>query len=66
MNEYDYGYFEEKKKTFVSDEQRAFWEAFSKGAKDGEQRDFFTGNIQVMSAYMGMEREREKEAKRER
>lgn len=66
MNEYDYGYFEEKKKTFVSDEQRAFWEAFSKGAKDGEQRDFFTGNIQVMSVYMGMEREREKEAKRER
>jgi len=66
MNEYDYGYVEEKKKTFVDEDQRSFWEAFSKGAKEGEKRDFFTGNIQVMSAYMSMERERENKNTRER
>lgn len=66
MNEYDYGYCEEKKKTFVNEDQKTFWEAFSKGAKEGEKRDFFTGNIQAISAFMGMEREREKDNIRER
>ncbi len=65
MNEYDYGEVE-KKKDFVSEEQKVFWEAFSRGAKDGEKRDFFTGNIQAISSYMSYEREREKSNTRDR
>ena len=65
MSEYDYGY-EEKKKTFVNDDQKTFWEAFSSGAKEGETRTFFTGNIQTISNYMQMERERNKDLNKER
>ncbi len=57
MNEYDYGEFE-KKKDFKNEDQRTFWEAFSKGAKDGEERTFFTGNIQAISGFMSYEREK--------
>lgn len=62
MSEYDYeGFVETKKeKTFVNDDQRAFWEAFSSGAKDGEKRTLFTGSIQTISGFMSYEREREK------
>lgn len=67
MKEYDYEEFEKpKQKTFASEEQKAFWEAFSKGAQEGETRTFFTGNIQTISAYMSYEREREKQDTRER
>ena len=57
MNEYDYGEVE-KKKDFVSDDQKTFWEVFSRGAKEGEERTFFTGNIQAISSYMSYEREK--------
>lgn len=68
MKEYDFSGFEEpkKKKDFVCQEQKDFWEAFSKGAKDGEERDFFTGNIQTMSAFISYELERNKQIERDR
>ena len=66
MSEYDYGYEENKSKTFVNDDQKTFWDAFSSGAKEGEERTFFTGNIQTMSNFMQIERQREKENKLER
>ena len=73
MKEYDYSGFETPpKKTrkfpkdFASEEQRDFWSAFSEGAKEGEQRDFFTGNIQTMSAFLDCERTRENTSTRER
>ena len=66
MNEYD---FEEEKpkkgKTFVDEDQKTFWDCFSYGSKDGEERTFFTGNIQAMSNFMSMERERERNFDRE-
>ena len=67
MSEYDYGDFgvSSKDKTFVNEEQRAFWEAFSQGASNDAERDYFTGNIQVISAYMGYERERVQNKDRE-
>jgi len=67
MNEYDYGEFEvQKQKTFVNEDQKTFWEVFSKGAKEGDERTFFTGNIQAISSFMSMERERENKSTRER
>lgn len=58
MNDYDYGEFE-RKDGFKNEDQKTFWEAFSKGAKDGEQRTFFTGNIQTISSFMSYEREKQ-------
>ena len=68
MKECDYEEIVEQstKKTFANEDQKTFWEAFSQGAKDGEERTFFTGNIQAMSNYLGIEREREKQNARER
>ena len=68
MSEYDYSGFDEPKKTktFVNDDEKTFWEAFSSGTKDGEERSLFTGNIQTISAYLSYEREREKIDTRER
>ena len=67
MSEYDYGEYNvpKKQKTFVSEDQQAFWEAFSQGAVDESERTFFTGNIQAISSYLDMEREREKNKDRE-
>ena len=66
MNEYE---FEEEKikksATFVNDDQRTFWELFSYGAKEGEDRTFFTGNIQVMSNFMEIEMEKNNNFDRE-
>ena len=61
MNEYDYGGYDgsQKEKTFVSEEQKTFWEAFSQGAINESERTFFTGNPQAIIPFLGMERERE-------
>ena len=66
MSDYDYGYEEKKNKTFVNDDEKTFWDAFSSGAKEGEERTYFTGNIQTISNFLQMEREREKNLNKER
>ena len=65
MKEYDYS-VEKKDETFVNEDQKTFWEAFSSGAKEGEERTYFTGNIIVMSTILQMERERENNLNKER